>query len=318
MKKLLLILIAVLAFITFSSLLSIAFGAFKDDGWGARPLGMGGAYTAFGDDVNAQLYNPAGIWQVDTFQATFMYAKLFNGLEDVNLGMNYLSAVYPVKGKVNIGILWADFVSANQYKEDTFALSAAMPVTRSISVGTNIKYLNHSYTLDVRTVDDPVFAGGSSKGAVAADLGIQAVMFDGKQYQTVVGFAAKNINQPDVGLDSKDLVPAELRLGFAATFYGKVIVSPALDIGYRNQDYGTDSDKLNVYAGCETIFFNGMLAARAGVNMNEVTLGIGFNPRVRGIETSIDYAFILPLTIQESSGTHRISLTLHFLPPVLH
>ena len=61
-----------------------------------------------------------------------------------------------------------------------------------------------------------------------------------------------------------------------------------------------------------------MLAARAGVNMNEVTLGIGFNPRVRGIETSIDYAFILPLTIQESSGTHRISLTLHFLPPVLH
>ena len=30
------------------------YSAFKDDGWGARPLGMGGAYTALGDDANSQ------------------------------------------------------------------------------------------------------------------------------------------------------------------------------------------------------------------------------------------------------------------------
>jgi hypothetical protein len=292
-----------------------AFAAFKDDGWGARPLGMGGAYTAFGDDVNAQLYNPAGIWQVEDFEATFMYAKLFYGLDKVDLGMNYVSAVYPLKGKMNIGVLWADFVSADQYKEDTLAISAAMPITDYISVGTNLKYLNHAYTLDIRTVNDPVFASGNSKSAFAADLGIQYVMMDDKHYQAMMGFSAKNINQPDIGLKSEDIVPAELRLGFAATFYGKVTISPALDIGYRNQGYGTDTDKLNVYAGCETKFFNGLLAARAGANINEITVGIGFTPKIGNIETSMDYAFILPLTIQESSGSHRVSLTLHFLPP---
>ena len=170
-----------------------------------------------------------------------MYAKLFAGLDDVDLGMNYVSAVYPLKGKMNIGVLWADFVSADQYKEDTFALSAALPITDYLSVGTNLKYLSHSYTLDIRTIDDPVFASGNSKAAFSADLGIQYVMVDGKKYQALLGFAAKNINQPDIGLKTEDIVPAELRLGFAATLYGKVTISPALDIGYRNQGYGSDT-----------------------------------------------------------------------------
>ena len=129
-----------------------------------------------------------------------------------------------------------------------------MPITDKICVGTNLKYLNHMFILDPYTLamNDPVFASGNSKGAFAADIGVQCVMSDDKQYQAVMGFAAKNINQPDIGLKTEDLVPAELRLGFAATFYGKVTISPALDIGYRNQGYGTDGDKLNVYAGCET------------------------------------------------------------------
>ena len=37
--------------------------AFVDDGWGARPVGMGGFFTAIADDSNAALYNPAGIVQ---------------------------------------------------------------------------------------------------------------------------------------------------------------------------------------------------------------------------------------------------------------
>src|SRR5690349_1619520 len=54
--------------------------AFEDPGWGARPVGMGGAFTAIADDSNAPLYNPAGIVQVQWHELSAMYAQLFSGL----------------------------------------------------------------------------------------------------------------------------------------------------------------------------------------------------------------------------------------------
>ncbi|MFH1368686.1 MAG: hypothetical protein ABII64_06145 [Elusimicrobiota bacterium] len=289
--------------------------AFKDGGWGTRPLGMGGAFTALADDANSQLYNPAGIWQVEDFEATFMNAKLFTGLDRVDLGMNYFSAVMPVDDKVSVGILWANLYSQDQYREDTFALSGAFSVTNKLNVGVNLKNLSHAYTLDIRTVNDAVFASGNSKSAFALDGGAQYTVLETEKRRTILGLAVKNMNQPDVGLKTKDTVPAEIRAGLAAVFQGKVIVSPALEVSYRNQEWGSDSDKINVHAGCETEFFNKLFAARAGANMNEITIGLGYAPRIGGAETRIDYAFIIPLAIKETSGSHRVSLTLRFLPP---
>jgi hypothetical protein len=288
--------------------------AFNDGGWGARPLGLGGAYTALGDDANSQLYNPAGIWQAEGYEAAFMYAKLFTGLDKVDLGMNYASVVLPAAENMNIGILWAGMASAGQYREDTFAVTGAMPVADNISAGVNLKYLSHGYTLDALTRDDPVFASGSSKGAFSVDLGAQWVAFENDKRQAVAGLSVKNINRPDVGLKSEDIVPSEFRLGFAMTFLGRTTISPSVDFSYRGQDWGNDSDKMNVYAGCETGFFSRLLMVRAGINVNEITAGLGYYPALRGVVTGIDYAFVAPINIRESTGTHRISLTLYFAP----
>src|SRR6185369_5748341 len=54
--------------------------AFQDTGWGARPIGMGGAFTAISDDSNAPLYNPAGLVQVQWNEVSAMYSRLFSGL----------------------------------------------------------------------------------------------------------------------------------------------------------------------------------------------------------------------------------------------
>ncbi|MFH1369515.1 MAG: hypothetical protein ABII64_10375 [Elusimicrobiota bacterium] len=287
-------------------------GAFLDDGWGARPLGLGGAYTALGDDANSQLYNPAGIWQAEEFEAAFMYARLFTGLDKVDLGMNYASAVLPVSNWLNIGILWAGMMSASQYREDTFAVTGAMPMSDSIFSGINLKYLSHGYTLDARTLDDPVFESGSSKGAFSADIGAQWFVFEDEKQRVLLGLSAKNINRPDVGLKTQDIVPTEYRLGFAMTFFGRTSVSPSIDFSYRGQDWGNESDKMNVYAGCETGFFNRLLTVRAGINVNEMTTGLGYSPVLRGVMISVDYAFVAPLNIRESAGTHRVSLTMRF------
>src|SRR5207302_9163172 len=64
-------------FIALSSALD---AAFLDAGWGARPVGMGGAFTAIADDSNAPLYNPAGLVQVQWNEVSAMYSRLFSGL----------------------------------------------------------------------------------------------------------------------------------------------------------------------------------------------------------------------------------------------
>ena len=49
---------------------------FKDLGVGARPLGMGGAYVAAADDVNAILWNAAGLAQLKRQEITAMFSAL--------------------------------------------------------------------------------------------------------------------------------------------------------------------------------------------------------------------------------------------------
>ena len=44
--------------------------AFADIGYGARPMGMGGAFLAIADDANAVMWNPAGLVRLPSSQLT--------------------------------------------------------------------------------------------------------------------------------------------------------------------------------------------------------------------------------------------------------
>ena len=99
------------------------FAAFKDSGWGVRPLGMAGAFTAVADDSNAPLYNPAGLARVKQEEFSLMSAKLYSGLNGVDIGLNYLSYVRDISDKYGgFGIAWAALASPTLYREDTVSL----------------------------------------------------------------------------------------------------------------------------------------------------------------------------------------------------
>ena len=55
--------------------------AFVNTYWGVRALGMGGAFTAIGDDADAPLYNIAGIANISQQEITLMGSRLFAGIE---------------------------------------------------------------------------------------------------------------------------------------------------------------------------------------------------------------------------------------------
>ena len=62
---------------------------------GARPLGMGEAFVAVADDVNALHFNPAGLAQIKRHQISVMY---LDSLVDTWYG--FIGYAYPIGGKV--------------------------------------------------------------------------------------------------------------------------------------------------------------------------------------------------------------------------
>lgn len=316
-------------FITHSTFhIQQCYAAFKDNGWGTRPAGMGGAFTAVSDDSSGMLYNPAGIYQLKHTEVNFMHAELYTGLKTVDLGLKYAAFVCPMGEFGTIGVNWANFVSADQYREDTLNLTYAASLANlfkrrrgrqqvpELYYGFNIKQLRHAYVLDERTVIDPVFAGGDSKSAITADIGLWLAVFSDDSHRISMGAVVKNITHPDVGLKTEDIVPMEMRLGIAYKLskLGKVKnLLASIDGAYRKQEWGKTSDKVNVHIGTEAWFLDEFLGFRLGGNYTEITSGVSFRINIWDkFRTQLDYAFLWPLQIQETSGSHRVSLSCQF------
>ncbi len=78
-------------------------------GTGARPLGMGNAFTAIADEASTTYYNPAGIAQLTHHEFNFMHATLAD-----LASYNVASYIYPLKynkprkyaQKMTFGISW--------------------------------------------------------------------------------------------------------------------------------------------------------------------------------------------------------------------
>ncbi|MBN1383405.1 MAG: hypothetical protein JW983_00795 [Elusimicrobia bacterium] len=291
-------------------------GAFKDSGWGVRPAGMGGAFCAVSNDANAPLYNPAGMSQIERKQATLMYAKPYWGLDigDADLSLNFLSCIYPVEdiGVFGTGVTYfsdgltydeiAVFVSGAKNMNDIFS-----NFKHEISLGINLKYLYHAYDLDARTLNDPVFSGGDSKGAFAADIGLFTIPVPEHIPNLRSGVSVKNIGRPDVGLYSDDIVPLETRVGFAYDIGEKdsdeMLITCAFDLSYREKD-------MNAHIGTEAWIMERMLGVRAGGNQKEFTGGFSVvYPVIKEkMDICFDYSLAWPLYINDSNGTHRLAL----------
>lgn len=270
--------------------------AFYNLSVGARPAGLGGAFTGLADDPNGIDWNPSGICQLIEKEATFMYADLFTGLEDVNIGVNYLACVLPETKIGHIGISWTELYSP-QYRETTFSISHARVIIYPYLLGgVTLKTLRHSYRLDEQTINDPVFKDGSSKTAFSGDVGILFFPED-KTYS--LGLCLRNITQPDVGLKSKDKVPMELRIG--GVYYLKSNLLFLADISKR-------SDDLNIHLGTEIEVMPDMMNLRGGINLKEMALGTSYTLPLGSYYICFDYAFIYPFEIKETSGTHKIAV----------
>ncbi len=303
---------------------SSLFAAFQDSGWGARPVGMGGAYTAISDDSSASLYNPAGLVQIQWNEITAMYSRLFSGLtlysgsastggDTVHLDQSYLAYASRAMRYGSWGISWADFNTTSLYREDTVTLSYAhylgglIPaLDNQVSMGVNLKYLRRSFSLDAAASADPTFSGGNSQSAFGADLGLLWKPDAGACEGCRVGLSVKNLNQPDVGFRETDRVPVEWRLGAAYQSRRIPWLVPALDLSRRDGETG-------IYGGAESWLFHDTLGLRLGANRSEGAMGLSYYQLLgKKFGFRFDYGITIPYFVSDASGSHRLQITVYF------
>lgn len=263
----------------------------------ARPVAMGGAYTALAGDANSLLYNPAGLARVRGHEATFMHNQHF-----VDITQEYAAYASRWGWGANINTLRFGDTARTTYSNpggsglgsvgmDSMALGLGYgrELFAGLRAGAGLKYIHESiagvsasgYAADLGVQHDPAFLPGLSLGAAVQNLG-PSVRFQH---------------------DSEKL-PMNLRIGTAYAF-GLLGLSHTAAF-----DATKERSESPLYAfGFETLAA-GSLPVRFGFNTRNqagpgVTAGIGW----RTENLRLDYAFV---PYGALGSAHRFSVTVRW------
>jgi hypothetical protein len=306
MKKILAILISIGVIGTGN-----AYALFNSTYWGVRPLGMGGAFTAVADDANAPMYNVAGTATLEKAEATVTSSKLFTGIEGVDMSADYIGVVYPISDMIgSVSLAWSYFGDTGIRREDTVNLGYARTLNdlgiwdkMDLSIGIAGKYVRQ----EVDFSESQSGGGKESKDGVTMDMGILAKF----PYGISFGFSSKYMTRPDVGFFSEDKIPAMNVIGLA--YYSEelpLIRIPKFTIAADYEIRSGDDDIFKI--GAESKVLDGSLALRLGGWREQINFGAGYAVNFGEAKLMIDYAFGLPIDVQETTGSHFLSLSFRF------
>jgi len=306
MKKL--IILAILIALCSAGSANAAF-KLNDYGLAARPLGMGGAFTAVSDDINGLLWNTGGLGLITKKEFTATYVNLYPQMSDA-LSANFVGYAQPVYGIGTFAAGWMSLIARDLYSENMAVVSYSRKVLPMLSAGVSFKYLSHTYLM---TANNAFFQQyGNTKSNFTLDLGMKLNYLN----RLYAGIMISNLTQPDIGLYNKDIVPLDLRLGAA---YKLGINSSIIQSLTAAADFNVRDSINYLNMGVELPFEIINLQVRGGLNMIDfklmnLTCGAGYNFRFLNKNfIKLDYAFLFPLQMDvQIGGSHRLSLGLNF------
>jgi hypothetical protein len=279
--------------------------AFQYPQTGARAVAMSGASIPDGGDSAAVFQNAAGLADLRRAEAYMMYTKLYAGQQGVDsIGQSFLSAGAPTRyGTIGVGL--SDFKADGLLNERVLGVSFSRRLRPGLDAGVTVKYLYHKYAPGSDTTGgDPVFANGTARGAAAFDAGVIASVSPTLK----AAFAARNINSPDVGLDSPDPVPREYQAGLSYERADWLLKATA-DVVYRDNRVGTIRDRATPTIGLEKALGDERVKFRVGAGLDQFSAGVG----LQFDRVGFDYAFVLTRNLVSSNaGTHIIGIRYRF------
>lgn len=263
----------------------------------ARPVGMGGAYTALVGDANSLLYNPAGLARVVGHEASFMHNQHFREITQEyaayasrwGFGANLNALQFGNTGRTTYANPTGGGLGSVGMSSLALGAGYGRELTEGLRVGAGVKLIRETianvtaqgYALDLGVQKDVALLPGLSLGAAMQNIG-PAV-----RYQR----------------DSEKL-PLNTRLGaaYAFRFLGAAHTA-AFDMSK------TRSESPVFAAGLETLAA-GVLPVRFGFNTrNDAGPGVSAGVGWRGESFGLDYAFV---PYGELGMGHRFSVAVRW------
>ena len=260
---------------------------------GARPVGLGGAYTAVVDDADSLLYNPAGLAASTAHQATFMHDQHFEGITQ-----EYAAYASRRGWGVNINTLDFGETGRTTYSNPGGAgLGVVGLRDMAVGAGYGRTVFGTRLGLGFKVIRESI--AGVTASAYAVDAGVQrdAASLPGLS----LGAAVQNLGPAVRFQQAREKLPLNLRAGAAYR-----LSVPGVPLTVAADLTKARAESMLFAMGIEAVA-GGVLPLRLGfASRNQagpgVTAGVGWlHPNFR-----VDYAFT---PYGDLGSSHRLSVS---------
>jgi len=310
-KKSILMLFLIIMLLYSSSIAETGEGGYSDAflqlGFGARALGMGGAFVGVADDVTGGFFNPAGLTQVTRRAFGAFYRKM-----TLDRRLSYIIYNQPIRDEATIGLSWINAGVRDVMGRDTdghitgeisdyqnaVQLFYGRKILDQLSLGLGIEYIQHN----LANLNSYGLGFGFSvmgRPIPSLRLGV-AVEHLGMEHSWTSGEYWKRYSL--LGSSVKEEFPFNLRFGASYLLLkDRILLSSEID---KNE-----KQKEKIHLGAEGWALKNV-AGRIGYDRGSLTLGFGLRQKIKSTVLGFDYAFVSSRV--EDDGDHLISLQLEF------
>ena len=281
--------------------------AFLQPGFGARALGMGGAFVAVADDATGGFFNPAGLVQLKMRTFGAFYRKM-----TLDRKLSYVVYNQPIRDEAAVSIAWinagvGDVMGRNTdgmitgeivNYQNSVQVFYARKIIEELSAGLGMEYIQYNLAnINAYGLGGGLSVMGRPLPKLRLGLSVENI---GMTLSWTSGDYWKQFDL--LGSSVREKFPINFRFGASYLLLkDRLFLSSELD--------KSDKQTGKIHLGVEGRALENV-AGRIGYDRGSLTFGLGLRQKIRSIILGFDYAFVGSRVGEDAD--HLISLQFEF------